>query len=184
MEPSAEADDDAPYYMLLLLLLLHGVPSGVMSFPVFQVGSRRTVQNWAPTEGDNAAGGINPLSPQVPWLAATTEHKKTRTFWNHQHQPGAPPASVSQPPVVAQHWLHKTVGPSGKNSSSEAAGLPAELATYSPDQVKLLCLSQVKDSVFRVAGYDAMMGLLSHQWTALEHLLHICCSTDQQPLTR
>lgn len=62
------------------------LPAGVMSFPVFEAASRRTVENWA----------------------------------------RAPDSSSSN------------------SSGGTAAGeLPPELSGYSPDQVKLICLSQV-----------------------------------------
>lgn len=75
----------------------YGHYQGVMSFPVFEAGSRRTVQNWA---ADGSAGGGGGDRPRV----------------------GAG---------------------SGSSSSSSDASLPPDLSGYSPEQVKLVCLSQV-----------------------------------------
>eukprot|EP00775_Hariotina_reticulata_P007362 gene7362-7573_t len=125
----------------------YGHYQGVMSFPVFQVGSRRTVQNWASTEGDSSAGGGNPLRHNTPWPAAAPRRQHQRSTLSHQPQQGNPPAPA---PLVPQHWL-KVLGASGSNSSSEPAGLPPELAAYSPDQVKLLCLSQDSDVLWKLS---------------------------------
>lgn len=142
-----------------------------MSFPVFEASSRRTVQNWATAESSAA---YRTGTPTIHLLQHS--HSNTHLQQHSQQHAVGGVRGQGHSLVGGRHQIwrgghNKGGGRAGPvpTAGDQAGVLPPELSSYSTDQVKLVCLSQVVScgNVDAVWRWSMFRDTHSHCWRNL-----------------